>query len=207
MGAPIFDRGETQFELTDSIWTVPNLITLIRLALIPVFVWLVLGAEARLAAAILLGVLGATDWVDGYLARALDQHSAFGKVLDPITDRLMFLVAIVTMIVDGSVSRWFALAVLFREVVVSIAALGIGALGVRSIDVTWWGKVATFGLMFTFPFFLGSYSDVAAGLADAWRLIAWIIGIPSLVLSYLAGFGYIPIAREALAKSRTSSRG
>jgi len=205
VGAPIFDRGESTFELTDSIWTVPNFITLIRLALIPVFVWLVFGPEARLAAAILLGVLGATDWVDGYLARVLDQHSAFGKVLDPITDRLMFVVAIITMIIDGSVPRWFAFAVLFRELVVSAAALGIGALGVRSIDVTWWGKVATFGLMFTFPFFLGSYSNVSATLADIWRIAAWVIGLPSLVLSYLAGFGYIPIAKEALAQSRTST--
>jgi len=205
VGAPIFDRGATQFELSDSIWTVPNFITLIRLALIPVFVWLVLGADERLAAAILLGVLGATDWIDGYLARRLNQHSAFGKVLDPITDRLMFVVAIVTMIIDGSVPRWFAFAVLFREIVVSLAALGIGALGVRSIDVTWWGKVATFGLMFTFPFFLGSYSDVSSTLTDTWRVVAWAIGIPSLVLSYLAGFGYIPIAREALAQSRASS--
>lgn len=204
MGTPIFDRGETTVVLSDSILTVPNLITLLRLACIPLFVWLLFGLEARFGAALLLGGLGATDWVDGYAARLLDQHSAFGKVLDPLTDRLMFLVAIIAMIIDGSVPLWFALAVLVRETLVSIAALIVGALGVRSIDVTWVGKMATFGLMFAFPLFLGSYSDAGDGWTTFFRWSAWIIGVPSLLLSYRAALGYIPIAREAVAGARAS---
>jgi len=94
-----------------SVWsgvaTVPNLITLLRLCCLPVFLWLLLGRDDRAAAAWLLGGLGATDWVDGWVARRFDQVSEFGKMFDPTADRLLFLVAIVAILVDGSAPAWF----------------------------------------------------------------------------------------------------
>ena len=66
----------------------------------------------------MLGALGATDWVDGYLARRLNQVSEFGKVFDPIADRILFIVAIVAIMIDGSMPIWFGVAVLAREVLV-----------------------------------------------------------------------------------------
>ncbi len=184
----------------DEIRTVPNLVSILRLACIPVFVWLLLGQERRLAAAVLLGVLGATDWVDGWLARRLDQVTALGKLLDPVADRLMFLVAILAMMVDESVALGFALATLAREGVVSALALVLGALGARRIDVTWWGKTSTFGLMFAFPLFLAGHADISwAGTAE---VLGWVIGVPSLVLHYYAAAGYVPLALTALREGR-----
>ena len=180
----------------DEVLTWANLVTVIRLASIPVFVWLLLGEERRLAAAILLAVIGATDWVDGYLARRLNQVSDLGKILDPTADRLLFLVAIVAMIIDESVPLWFAVATLVREGAIAVAVLILAALGARRIDVTWWGKASTFGLMVAFPLFLASNTDIF--WADAAEVAAYAIGVPSLLLHYYAGVGYVPLALKAL---------
>ena len=183
------------------VFTIPNLVTLIRLLCIPVFLILLFVVENRVAAAILLGALGATDWVDGYLARRFDQVSEVGKIFDPTADRLLFLVAVFAMIIDGSVPVGFAAAVLAREIVVGATVLVLAALGARRIDVTWWGKTGTAGLMVTFPLFLLAVGDVAnPGL---WEAAAWIIGIPSLLISYYAALTYIPLAREALRAGRS----
>lgn len=192
--------GEGAAGVFDGWRTVPNLVTFIRLLCVPLFVVILFVWDDRLWAAILLAFLGATDWVDGWLARRLDQHSEFGKIFDPTADRLMFVVAILSMIIDSSVPLWFAIAVLVREILVSAAALVFAALGARRIDVTWWGKTGTFGLMFAFPIFLASYGDVAG--PDIWRTVAWIIGIPSLIISWYAAATYVPLARAALREGR-----
>src|SRR5690606_31771518 len=127
--------------------TLPNVVTLVRLACLPVFLYLLFGREHRAAAAWLLAGLGAPDWVDGYLARHLGQVSEMGKVLDPVADRLLFIVGGGGILVDGSVPLWFGLVVLVRELLVGGTTLVLAALGARRIDVTWWGKAGTFGLM------------------------------------------------------------
>src|SRR6476646_2579438 len=99
--------------------TIPNLISVARLACAPVFVWL-LADDDLLAAALLLAVLGASDWVDGWIARHFDQGSDLGKVLDPVADRILLLVAAVALIVQGSVPLVVGVLVLAREAVVSI---------------------------------------------------------------------------------------
>jgi cardiolipin synthase len=185
--------------------TLPNLITLARLACLPVFLWLLFGKEDRAAAAALLALLGITDWVDGYLARHLGQVSELGKVLDPVADRLLFLVGAGGILIDGSVPAWFAVIVLVRETLVGGATLVLAALGARRIDVTWFGKAGTFGLMIAFPLFLASHSDLS--WADTAGVLAWIAGIPGLVLSLYAAALYIPIARRALREGRAVPSG
>ena len=103
----------------------PNVISLVRLACVPVFLWL-LADDELLAAAALLAVLGATDWVDGWIARHFDQGSELGKVLDPIADRVLLLVAAVALIVQGSVPLVVGILVLAREAVVSVARARAG---------------------------------------------------------------------------------
>ena len=100
----------------DRILTVPNLITLVRLACIPVFIWLLFGAHRQTAAAILLACLGATDWIDGFVARRFRQVSTLGKVLDPVADRVLVATAVITIIIHGAVPLWFGLVTLAREV-------------------------------------------------------------------------------------------
>ena len=185
--------------------TVPNLVSVLRLGCVPVFCVLLLGMGNRTGAGILLGVLGATDWVDGYIARRFDQESELGKILDPTADRLMFLAAVVVMMVDGSVHAAFGVAMLVREAVVSLATVVLGAMGARRIDVTWTGKTATFGLMFALPLLLLGVSSVGGGAAL--RGVGWGLGIPSLALSYYAAVEYIPRARQALADGRSDRAG
>ncbi|MEY2436474.1 MAG: hypothetical protein QOF97_1310, partial [Acidimicrobiaceae bacterium] len=117
----------------DRILTIPNAITVFRLLCLPLFLWLLFVDENRVAAASLLGFLGATDFVDGYIARHFDQESELGKILDPVADRLLFFVGAGGILVDGSVPVWFAVAILVREALVTAATLGLAALGARRI--------------------------------------------------------------------------
>ncbi|MEW6155121.1 MAG: CDP-alcohol phosphatidyltransferase family protein [Actinomycetota bacterium] len=183
--------------------TVPNLISLVRLCLIPVFVWLLLGRENRVGAALLLGGLGATDWVDGYIARRFNQVSDLGKVLDPVADRLLLGTAVVCLLVDGSVPALVAWPVLVREALVSAAVVALAAMGARRIDVTRAGKVGTFALMAAFPFFLAG-NDPAFAAADAARAVGWACALVGLGFSYYAAARYVPSARAALAEGRAA---
>jgi len=185
------------------LWTIPNLITLIRLLCLPVFLWLLFSRENRRDAAWLLGILGATDWVDGFLARRLGQTSEFGKVFDPTVDRLLFLVGIVALIIDGSVPVWFAVAVGVREVLVGGTMLtATVVLKMERFDVTWWGKTATFLLMFAFPGFLMAESTIS--IATFFEVAAWVLGLPGLALSWYTAAAYLPLVRDGVRAGRAS---
>lgn len=179
-------------------FTVPNAITLVRLLCVPAFVWLLFANDDRVSAAILLAAIGSTDWVDGWFARKFDQVSEFGKLFDPTVDRVMMLTAVLSVWIDGSVPWWFAGLTLLREGLVTLAAVGLGVLGVERFDVTWWGKTGTFFLMFAYPLLLGGVSTV--GGAEVLRVLGWVCGIPGLAISWYAAAGYVPIAKKALAE-------
>jgi len=191
--------------VSDRILTIPNVITVIRLLCLPVFLWMLFHDENRAAAAWFLGALGATDFADGYVARHFHQTSKLGKVLDPVADRLLLFVGIGAILYDGTVPTWFAVVVLVREVLVTIATLALAAMGARRIDVTWFGKAGTFANMFAFPLFLGSHSTVS--YVDVVGFLAWVAAIPGLVLSYYALALYVPIARQALREGRAAQPG
>ena len=184
----------------DRILTVPNAISLARLACVPVFLWLLFDQNDRWAAGWLWGFVGATDWVDGWWARKFDVVSEFGKFIDPLTDRVSLIVPILAIGVDGIVPWWLIILTLLREGLVAIAAIALGAMGARRIDVTWWGKCATFGLYFAFPGLLLGASDHVS--ADVFRVIGWVLAVPSLIYSYLSAMEYVPLAREALREGR-----
>ncbi|MGH9277845.1 MAG: CDP-alcohol phosphatidyltransferase family protein [Acidimicrobiales bacterium] len=188
-------------EPVDRVLTVPNLITLVRLCMIPVFVWLLFGRENPTGAAVLLGVLGATDWVDGFIARRFNQVSTVGKVFDPIADRLLLFTAVICILIEGAVPAVIAWPVIAREVLVSVAVAALAAMGARRIDVTWFGKAGTFALMCAFPLFLAA-SDDDFPLHDAALVGAWIFAVAGLILSYYALIQYVPLARRALAEGR-----
>jgi cardiolipin synthase len=191
----------TQERWRDNIVTIPNFISILRLCAVPIFVVLLINKDDPLSAAILLSVLGATDWVDGWVARRFNQISELGKILDPTADRIMFLVAVFSMLIDGSVPVWFGVLTLIREGVVAIAALILGGLGARALSVTWVGKTSSFGLMFAFPLFLFS-TAVHGTQSSIYEVLAYVIGLPSLLLHFWAAFGYIPLARNALREHR-----
>jgi len=184
------------------IWTVPNVISFLRLLCLPLFVYVLFGRENRAAAAWILVGIGATDWIDGSIARNYDQVTTLGKVLDPVADRLLFFVGIGAIMIDGSIPIWFAVAVLVREVLVSVGTIGLAALGARRIDVTWIGKTGTFLLMGAIPLFLAAESTLA--WAPAARVLAYALGIPGLVCSYWAALRYVPMGRQALREGRAA---
>ncbi|MEC7844243.1 MAG: CDP-alcohol phosphatidyltransferase family protein [Actinomycetota bacterium] len=195
------ESGFVQERWRDNIVTLPNFISILRLCAVPIFVVLLINKDDPLSAAILLSVLGATDWVDGWVARRFNQISELGKILDPTADRIMFLVAVFSMLIDGSVPVWFGVLTLIREGVVAIAALILGGLGARALTVTWIGKTSSFGLMFAFPLFLFS-TAVHGTQSSIYEVLAYVIGLPSLLLHFWAAFGYIPLARTALRDHR-----
>ncbi len=198
---PVADEGQQVPPDTDRILTIPNVVSVVRLCCIPLFLWLLFGVEDRSSAAYLLAVLGATDWVDGFVARRYHQVSTLGKVLDPTADRLLLAVGVIGIWIDGSVPAWIAVATIARETLVGGATLVLAALGARRIDVTWWGKAGTFGLLCAYPLFLGSHAE-DLGWEDVAGVLAWVCAIPGLIFSYVAAAGYIPLARRALAEGR-----
>lgn len=203
-GAVTEPSGPTTTEPTRTreVLTWPNLVTVLRLAGIPVFLWLLFGVEDRLAAGFVLGLLGATDWVDGYLARRLNQVSTVGKILDPAADRLVLLVGIVALLVDGSVPAVVAVLALVREGTVAAFTLILGALGARRIDVTWWGKTGTFLMLFAFPLYLLGNADWP--LDSLCEFSAWCLAVPGLAISYYAAAQYVPLAGAALREGRAA---
>jgi len=184
--------------------TVPNLVTSVRLACVPLFVWLLFGAHQQVAAAGLLAGLGATDWVDGTVARRFHQVSTLGKVLDPTADRLLVATAVVSSVVVGAVPAWFAALTIAREALVSGAVVLLAALGAQRIDVLFVGKAGTFALMSAYPAFLLAHGT--AGWQTDLRVAAWVVGGVGLLLAWVAAARYLPVARDALAAGRAGRR-
>jgi cardiolipin synthase len=191
----------TKVSMFDGLFTIPNAVTLIRLLCLPVFLWVLFGLDNQHAAAWLLGSIGATDWVDGFLARRLNQTSEFGKIFDPTVDRLLFFVGIVALIIDGSAPLWFALIVLIREILVAAMMLvATFVFKMERFDVTWWGKTAAFLLMFTFPGFLMGESGMP--IASAFTVASWILGVPGIVLSVYTAGAYVPLVVQGVRNAR-----
>src|SRR6478736_970832 len=126
---------------SDRILTAPNIITTVRALCIPLFVYLLFARDSPAWAGFTLGLLGATDWIDGYVARRFGQTSTFGKMYDPTVDRLMMVVAIVSIIVviDDPAFRIYAGVVVTREVLVGLYVATITVMGAKRMNVTWWG--------------------------------------------------------------------
>jgi len=197
-------------QVTDAGWrTWPNAVTLVRLACIPLFWWVLFHTGHRAVAAWLLVAIGGTDWIDGYLARRLKQTSTVGKILDPTADRILVMTGLIGVAAAGGVPWWFAGVTLFRELLVSGLTVLLAALGAARIDVLWWGKVSTFMLMGTFPLFLLTSNTPGLPLA-VWQHYlrggAWVLGVSALSLSWWVFFGYVGPARAALRRGRAARR-
>jgi cardiolipin synthase len=189
-------------------WTLPNLISAGRLACVPVFLWLLWSQARPVAAAVLLGALGATDWVDGWIARRFDQGSELGKVLDPVADRVLLLAAAVALIVENLSTAVTALAivVLVREVVIAGATLALAAAGARRIDVIWAGKAGTLSVMFSLPCLLAAAN--LDGVGHALLLAAgWLFAAAGVGFGWYAVAQYVPAARVALREGRDGRAG
>jgi len=200
-GAPGGPQGQRRTG-EDRLLSLPNVITAARFVLVPVFVWLLAQPHHRdwWPAAVVLAVAGATDWLDGQVARRFDQVTNLGKVIDPLADRFLLATAVIGILVVGAVPLVIAIVAITREALVAVAAVALAAAGARRVDVTRVGKAGTFGLMVAFPLFLTGHS--AVGWHRTAETLAWVAAIGGLVLGWVSVAVYVPLARAALAEGR-----
>jgi cardiolipin synthase len=180
----------------NGVWTVPNALSIGRLFL---FVWFLIELFSRgdrFLAAVALSFAGVTDYLDGYIARRFNQTSEIGKFLDPTIDRMMTTGTMISFMVYGSIPIWLGAIVLLREVVVSLAALMVASKGVREIDVHFLGKLGTFGFMCALPMVL--FGDGPGELEHVFGFTGWALIYPSIVLSFVSAWIYLPRIKSAL---------
>lgn len=175
---------------SDAIVTVPNALSLLRLLMIPVFIWLLLVEESAGWAFAVLFVSGVTDWLDGKLARWLGQSSKLGALLDPAADRLYVIVIPICFGLREFVPWWIIGLIIGRDVLLFATAPLLRSRGVVALPTLYIGKAATFALMSAFPWLLAGQFDGAVGsfaLPVGWAFLLWGAGLYlwSLVLYWI----------------------
>lgn len=191
----LFDIGtrEGPEVVGDRILTIPNVLSLLRLLVMPL-VYIDITGDRPLRALIVLAVLVSTDWVDGYVARRFGQVTRLGKVLDPISDRILIILVVVALGVAGIVPWWALGAVVLRDVVVAAVGLAVLARGGSAPAVTRMGKAATFGLMSVFPTFLLAEA-LGGDVRSVLRVISFVgLGVAT-VMYYAAAVQYAQVVR------------
>ena len=187
----------------DRVVTIPNAISVARLAGVPVFLWLVLGPRTATAdywAVALLILAGLSDWLDGKIARALNQSSRLGQVLDPAADRLYIAATIIALAVRNIIPWWLVAVLALRELVVggALAVLRRRA-GFGTLQVSLVGKAATLCLLYAFPLlFLGDHPGWGATLA---RILGWAFATWGTVLYWWAAMMYLAQVRSLASGS------
>ncbi len=181
----------------DRVFTVPNAISMARLAGVPVFLWLVLVPQADWWAVGLLIAAGFSDWLDGKLARAWNQQSRLGQVLDPAADRLYIAATLIALAVRAIIPWWLVAVLVSRELVLGVALLVLRRHDFGPLQVSFLGKAATLCLLYAFPLlFLGSHAGTAALAA---RVTGWAFAIWGSALYWWAAALYLMQARQVIA--------
>jgi cardiolipin synthase len=185
---------------TDRILTIPNVISFARIALIPVFVSLIVERRTTFTGLVVFGVVVATDWVDGAIARATGQVSEVGKVLDPVADRLAIAAGLIALVVRDAFPLWAAILILARDALILIA--GVVLLSARRvrIEVRYIGKVATFLLMAAIGCI--AWGNLGYAFAHAFLAIGWAFYAVGIIESYVAAALYATDLRAAIAAGR-----
>ena len=179
------------------VWTLPNLLSAMRLAGVPLFLWLVLGPEEDAWALVVLMVAGITDFLDGWLARKLNQQTVVGQILDPVADRLYILAVVLGLALREIIPWWMAISLPLRDLLMWGLVPLLRTRGYSALPVHFLGKAATFNLLYAFPLLLlGDGEGVVATLAQVfgWAFALWGIG-----LYWWAGVLYAWQVRKLLA--------
>jgi cardiolipin synthase len=158
------------------IWTVPNLLSVLRLLGVPLFLWLLLGPQADGWALVVLAVSAVTDWADGKLARLLNQYSRLGELLDPAADRLYVLATLVAFVIRDFIPWWVAALIIGRDLVLAVALRVIRRHGYTALPVHYLGKAATFCLLYALPMLLLAQGDsvfATVALPTGYAFITW----------------------------------
>jgi cardiolipin synthase (CMP-forming) len=195
--------GTVQADPQARILTVPNAISVARLAGVPVFLWLVLGPKADWWAVGLLVAAGLSDWLDGKLARAWNQQSRLGQVLDPAADRLYIAATLAGLALRGIIPWWLVAVLASRELVLGVALLVLRRHDYGPLQVSLVGKAATLCLLYAFPLlFLGTHAGPAALFA---RITGWAFAIWGSALYWWAAGLYLAQTRHIVAAAGRES--
>lgn len=195
---------ESAARVDAGVWTLPNLLSAVRLALIPVFLWLVLGPEADGWALGLLVVSGITDWLDGWLARRWGQTSVLGQVLDPVADRLYILAVVVGLALREVIPWWLAVSLPLRDALMWLLVPLLRTRGYSALPVHFLGKAATFNLLYAFPLLL--LGDGEGVVADLAQVFGWAFAIWGVGLYWWAGVLYAWQVRKLLMTTPRRAR-
>ncbi len=168
--------AESNLQLSEKVLTVPNLLSALRLLLVPVFLWLILIDQNLLAFAV-LAFSSFTDWLDGYLARKLNQMSRLGQLLDPAADRLFILASLLGLAITNQVPWWLVIVIVSRDLLLFFTLPFLAQIGYGPLPVNYTGKAGTFALLYAFPLLLlpqvlpESYAVVVYPIA--WAFAFW----------------------------------
>jgi cardiolipin synthase (CMP-forming) len=186
--------------VSDRIWTVPNLLSMLRLLGVPLFLWLVLVPQADWWALLVLGFAGLSDWLDGKIARAWNQTSRLGTVLDPLADRLYIFAALLGLVIRDIVPWWLMAILVLRDVLILGALPLLRHFGYGPLPVNFAGKAATLCLLYSFPLlFIAGYESTVADVA---RIIGWAFALWGTALYWWAGLLYAVQGLRLMAQTR-----
>ncbi|PPK92183.1 cardiolipin synthase [Kineococcus xinjiangensis] len=187
-------------EVSDRVLTLPNVLSFLRLLLVPVFAVLVL-VEEDAWALVLLAVSGASDFLDGHLARKWGQVTRLGQLLDPFADRLYILAALLGLAYRGLVP-WELVAVLVaRDVLLAATVPFLASVGHGPPPVHFLGKLGTFCLLYAFPLLL--LGEVVPALSTVAGSLGWAFALWGTGLYWWAGFLYVRQVRALVVAERS----
>lgn len=174
---------------SDRVFTIPNVLSALRLLGVPLFLWLILGPEADGWALVVLMVSGFTDYADGQIARRLNQTSRIGELLDPAADRLYIFATVLGLALRGIIPWWLVIALVARDVALALTLPVLHRRGYNALPVHFLGKSATFCLLYAFPLLLLGDRDDTLGLIA--RIVGWAFAIWGTALYFWAGVLYL----------------
>ena len=184
-------------EHQESMWrqarTIPNMLSFLRLALIPVFLWLILRHEGAWAVVLLI-FSGFSDDLDGYIARKYNQVTRLGKLLDPAADRLYIFATLIGMVATGIIPLWLALVIIARDVMLLIVYPILATHGYGPLPVHYLGKAGTFALLYAFPLLL--LANLFPAVHYVILPLAWAFALWGAGLYWWAGFVYVKQVKE-----------
>ncbi len=190
--------------VSDRIWTVPNLLSMLRLLGVPLFLWLVLVPQADWWALLVLALAGLSDWLDGKIARAWNQATKLGQILDPLADRLYIFAALLGLVLRGIIPWWLMGILVLRDVLILGALPLLRHFGYGPLPVNFAGKAATLCLLYSFPLlFLAGYASIVGDVA---RIIGWAFALWGTALYWWAGLLYAVQGLRLIDQSRRDER-
>jgi CDP-diacylglycerol--glycerol-3-phosphate 3-phosphatidyltransferase len=197
--------GPPDAEVSSRVWTLPNVLSFLRLAGVPLFLYLVLVAERDGLAILLLMASGITDYLDGWIARRFSSFTRIGQLLDPLADRFYILATLLALVLRDGIPWWWAAAIVGRDALLAVTTLPyLRRHGFGPLPVHFLGKAATFNLLFAFPMLLAALPGNEGLLAEVFRPLGWAFATWGSVLYLWAGVLYVVQVRRVVREAQSA---